>query len=231
MPSWLSDFLKFKKGLSPERAVAIAERLNLNKVEKELFLLSVSAHHARSPSSRAQASAELARSLARKNVIRQLSLEEQKHVNDWYSYAILELAELKTCAHTAAWFAQKLQLPQALVERAIDELIQVGLLEFKNKKYYPSCPESESTFDVPSASIRAYHAQVLERAGRALDRQSVTEREFLNATMAFASQDLPAVKVFIRDFQKRFIDRFCNDDANRDSVYQLSLLFFRLDEK
>lgn len=230
-PSWLSEFLRAKKGLSLSRAEELVQRLNLNDVEKSIFLLSVSKVHSRSSKQRKLADSELRSLLANKNTSKKISSSDHKRISQWYHLAILELIELDDCDHSLKWLSHKLQLPLRLVQMACDELVEFGLLEIVDKKMRATFNQSETTSDVPSSSIRDYHNQVMQKASVALSRQQLAEREFLNMTLAFDTNMLPEVKEYLRNFQKKFAQKFYKPQDKKNSVYQLSIHFFRMDEK
>jgi len=228
-PSRLSEILNRKKGLSEKAAEDIADLLNLNKKEKDFFILSVNSQHARSPKAKTTASKNLKSKL--KSKAHQISLDEFERAHNWYHLAILELIELKDCEHNAQWFAQKLKLQKVVVEAALDRLTKLGWLTLENGKYIARDRESESTFDVPSKAIKTYHEEMLAKANQSLFTQSVDSREFLNMTLAFSQEEVSEAKEFIRKFQKEFAERFYADEKEKDSIYQLSVQLFRLDEK
>lgn len=227
-PSWLSDFINCKKGLSEKRAVSLVDELDLNENERELFLLSVSMAHSRSPKKRSMAQNQLRKAQVAKKTI---GGQDEEILRQWYHYAILELLEVEGVQHSGKWFAQRLQIPVQLIEKAIADLEKMGWLKIINKRIVATYAESQSTIDTPSQPIKKYHDQLLTRAKEALVHQPVQDREFTNMTLAFNTKNLAKAKRFIRDMQAEFARQFYTTDGKKDSVYQLSVQLFRLDKK
>lgn len=228
-PSRLSEILSKKKGLSLAAATILADKLGLNIEEKEFFLLSVKAQHARSLKVKDEATHTLNGLLAPQKKTKQFELQEIEQAYNWYHTAILELTELKDCQHTVEWFAKKLKLKKVIVKNALERLENIGWITFEDGIYKSSYIESETTFDVPSSTIRKYHEEILKKAEQSLMTDNVLEREFLNMTLAFSKEHMNEAKEAIRLFQKDFAEKFYPKEKEKDSVYQLSVHLFRLD--
>lgn len=230
--SWLSEVLNGKKGISSEKAKAICYSLGLSSVESKLFQLSVKAAHSRSEKDRKQAVIELKNFRAGKSSLKKLSNDEFRPMSDWYYLAILELTELPECEHSLEWFAKKLNLPLKLVSSAITRLLDQGHLVFENKVFRAVNTESSTTFDIPSDMIKKYHRQIMDQASQALQEQPVQQRDFLNMTLAFDIERAEEAQKVLRKFQQEFAEKFYPENSeNKNSVYQLSMHFFRLDKK
>jgi uncharacterized protein (TIGR02147 family) len=229
-PSWLSEFLNGKKGLSVAQARKIVQRLDLSDNEAEVFLLSVRATHARDHRERLSAQAEVRQRLDERRDVKFVNLEIQRTVNSWYHLALLELTELEGFKSSPSWIARRLRLPLVLVKRALADLERAGLLARVNGVYRATSAETETTYDIPSEDIRQFHVQMLDRAKQALFDQSVFEREFSSMTFSFDMQDLPRAKTFLRQLARQFIEEFYRPLAKKNSIYQMSLQLFRLDD-
>lgn len=229
--SRLSEILNQKKGLSESAAVSIAEKLGLNQTEKEFFVLSAQAQHARGQKAKDQATLALDKKLTPAKRSKLLEVKEFEKAHNWYHMALLELMELSDCEHSVEWFAKKLKLKKIIVKNAIERLEKIGWIIHENGIYQSRFNESETTFDVPSAAIKKYHEEILNKASESLTLDSVLEREFLSMTLAFSQDQMSDAKEAIRQFQKDFADKFYPKEKEKDSVYQLSVQLFRLDSK
>lgn len=229
--SRLSEILNQKKGLSEVAAKALAEKLGLNQTEKEFFVLSALAQHARGQKAKDLATSTLDKKLTPAKRTKLLEAREFEQAHNWYHMAILELVELNDCEHSVEWFAKKLKLKKVIVKNAIERLEKIGWIIHENGIYQSRFNESETTFDVPSAAIKKYHEEILKKAEESLTVDSVLEREFLSMTLAFSQDQMTDAKEAIRQFQKDFADKFYPKEKNKDSVYQLSVQLFRLDSK
>lgn len=231
-PAALSGLLNLKKGLSEATAQDIAERLGFSKAETQAFLVSVASQHSRSPKKRKTAQEQLKKNLQRQTRQQKIESENFAQIQNWYSLSLLELMELDSCTHKIEWFTEKLQLSSIVIKNALRRLIHVGLVEFKDGKYQPLTEESTTSEDLPSDDIKNFHAEMLKKSEVALYTNPVTEREFINMTLAFPSAEIKEAQEMIRDFQAEFAERFYHQSKKKkNSVYQLSMQFFRIDQK
>lgn len=83
-PSKLSEILAGKKGLGPERAEKVCDKLKLAGVDREIFLLSVSSQHSRLKNERVDAKAKLKELVA----ARRVEGERTTQRNAWYFGAV-----------------------------------------------------------------------------------------------------------------------------------------------
>lgn len=227
----LSRLLNGKKGISPKRAGEIAKRLHFTRDELKMFLLSVSAHHARSPAEREKSCRELEsllKRLARKNP---LPLEGPSGHLCWQHMAVLELFEIGEGIASEAWLAKKLGLPAPRIQQIVRDLLDLKILSVEGEGYKATSQESETTFDIPSASLKNFHSKILERAQVSLFQDDVSKREFLSMVFTFRSEKFNEAREAIRDFQESFARRFGATEEKKDSVYSLSVQLFRLDKE
>ncbi len=78
--------------------------------------------------------------------------------------------------------------------------------------------------DIPSATLRTHHKQMLQRALESIDEQGVLERELISWVFSFKKSDLPALKQHLRNFRNSVDDKFYAKKG--DCVYQLNLQLF-----
>lgn len=231
-PASLSCFLNQKKGISEKKATDIAGRLDLNLSKKEQFILSVCSQHSRSPARRQESLKKIVLSTARSKHQKKIETDAFSKVNNWYCLAILELLELDYCIHSSHWFAKQLGLTASVVNRALKNMIQAGLIEYRGKKYVALSVESTTDEGIPSDDIKKYHSQVMKLAENSLQNDNVKEREFMSMILAFPDQEIQEAKKMIRDFQQAFADRFYHQTKKKkNSVYQLSMQLYRLNKK
>jgi len=227
--SWLSEFLHSKKGMSHETAQSIGTILNLSSQELEIFTLSARAAHARRLEDRKAALAEL----KTYKVVDAFKMKTMDFadIGAWYHQTILELTEVDDFQHTELDIAQRLRLPLPTIKRAVQTLQNKGLLKVENGKMVALYSETQSPMDTPSLDMRRYQVQILEKATTALHEQPKESREFFSVTFAFNSKRMTEAKKSLRKFQKKFTDEFYSASDAKDSVYQLSVQFFRMDQK
>jgi uncharacterized protein (TIGR02147 family) len=227
--SWLSEFLNSKKGMSLENAKKICQALSLSPADASMFTLSVRAHHSRSPQDRKTARAEI----KAYKIVDAFKMKPADFVETgaWYHQTILELTEVEDFEHTEADIARRLRLPLPTIKRAVQSLQSAGVLVLENGKMKASFPETQSPMDTPSYAMRKYQEQILEKGATALHEQPLDAREFISVTFAFDAERVKAAKEALRKLHKQFTDEFYVESDSKNSVYQLSLQFFRMDQK
>lgn len=227
--SWLSDFLNSKKGMSLNTAKKICKTLSLSPSEAEVFILSVRAMHSRSLGDRKTAAAEL----RAYKVTESFKMKPADFIETgaWYHQTILELAEVEDFKHTELDIAQRLRLPLPTVKRALQSLQETGQLKIENGRMQACFAETQSPMDTPALAMRKYQEQILKKGALAIHEQPTDMREFFSVTFAFESERIADAKKTLRKFQKQFTDEFYSANGSKDSVYQLSLQFFRMDQK
>ncbi|MBX3040160.1 MAG: TIGR02147 family protein [Bdellovibrionaceae bacterium] len=227
----LSRLLTGKKGISQKRAVEIAKKLHLSSRESKMFLLSVSAHHARSPLERARSTRELESIMKRLSQKSLLPLEGPSGHLSWEHMAVLELFEIGGHTATESWLAKKLGCPVPRIQQLIKDLLVLKIISIEGNGYRANSEESETTFDIPSPSLKNFHSKMLERAQLSLFQDEVAKREFLSMVFTFPSGQFKEAREAIREFQDSFARRFGSSAEQKDSVYQLSIQLFRLDKE
>jgi uncharacterized protein (TIGR02147 family) len=221
----VSEILKGKTGLSKERALIVAQRLGFSKSEAEFFSDLVESEHARSQVKKNLAKIRLNK---QENKAHQMiQLDAFKLISDWYHFAILELLTLKKLKHNVAWVSEALQISEYEAQSAIERLIRLGFITEKKGKWVPSDENSVTPTEVTSDAIRRFHGQILEKAIRALNLQSVEERDFTTLTLAFSKNQMKEAKEELKKLRREFVKKF-GGAASSDSVYCLSFQFFQL---
>lgn len=230
-PAALSGLLNGKKGISETRANNIAKKLKLTKPETELFVMSVIASYGRSPPVREMAAGRVAILLRQIQSREKLPIEKFGEIQCWYHFAILELLEVNGCTPSVDWFARKLQISETTVREALAQLEKVGMIASHGSGFRACMNQTVTDMDVPHVALKNYHRQMFDQAEKSLAAQPVESREFLNMTMAFPRASMEQAKAAIREFQESFARTFYLEDDTKDSVYQLSIQFFRLDHE
>jgi uncharacterized protein (TIGR02147 family) len=229
-PSLLSEVMSGRKGLSVGKAKEMLTKIDLAARERQLFLLSTEACHSRTKNEKQRASDELKKALHREVGKKIISDQEFALANNWYHHATLELTELNDCEHTAKWFAHRLGLSTPVIEKALERLLALHWLEFQNGRYFVTSEESETANELPSSARKRFHAEMIKKSEQALFHDLSEEREFQTMTLAFDRTQISQAKEMIQNFQREFSKKFLKM-KHKNSIYQLSVQFFRLDKK
>jgi uncharacterized protein (TIGR02147 family) len=217
-PSFLSDLLRGRKSLSPEKAGAVARRLGLTGTEAEYFRL-LARHRSEGGASEDPAGPR---------VVTRLPLDAFTAMRDWYHVAILEMTELEHFQVTAATVAARLSIGVRTARAALARLVRIGHLAVDEqgrfrKTYRAGVLESAERND----ALRAFHEQMLRKAASSLTGQTNTEKVVGSETFAFAPEQLPLAAAIIEDcFNK--MTALAEQSAGRSQVYHLGIQLFNL---
>ena len=226
--SKLSEILKGKAGISVDRAIFIADKLQLNDDLRAFFIDLVQSEHSRSPIAKKAAQQRIQDRM--KIFSRLEAAEEHLLLSDWYNLAVLELMPLEE-NHSVEHFAARLGLEPELVERSIERMLKEDYIEKVGDKWVPRQTNRKTTEDTPSAAtIRNFHKKVIEKALPSLETRPAQEREFSSTIFSMNSEDIEMVKERIREFRRNLAWEL-NQKSRKDGVYCLSMQFFELTEK
>jgi uncharacterized protein (TIGR02147 family) len=225
MPQVLSLVLNGKKGLSTDAALHIAERLKLGVEDTAYFIDLVHLNQAKTDAARKLAQYRLSQ-YPTEAAFNPLQEEVFKIISDWYHYAILELTFTGQLSNDAKSISKRLGITEHEAKQAIARLLKVGLLENQDGVLIKSERHITSTHDLPSAGLRKYHSQILDRAKEALESQDVGERDITGVTMAIDPSRLPEAKAMIKEFRRQLMTLL--ETGERAEVYQFSAQLFRL---
>jgi uncharacterized protein (TIGR02147 family) len=225
--SKLSEILKGKVGVSVDRAVFIADKLQLTDDLRSFFIDLVQSEHSRSPISKSAAQLRIEDRL--KTIQRMEVSNEYLLLSDWHNLAVIELMSLETL-HTVEHFAARLGLDPEVVAHSLERLVKENYIERVGDRWVPKQASHKSTEDIPSAAIRNFHRKVIEKALPSLENRPVEERDFSSIIFAMNSEDMSLVKERIREFRRDLAWQL-NQRAEKDGIYCLSMQFFELTEK
>ena len=228
-PSRLSEAMNSKRGISKKAAIKICEKLGFNEIETTLFTTLVESEHSRSPRLRIEAEKKLTH-LNKKPLYKTLQMDVFRLISDWYHYAILELTEIEAFRNDVNWISNKLNISKIEAELAIKRMKRLGLIVEENSSLKPSENFTASPSGVPSEYIKKFHEQVLDKAKKALYLQDLEERDFSSLSFSIDTAKLSEAKRLLKKFRREFAE-LMTSSGKKDSVYNLSIQFFRLDNK
>lgn len=223
----MCQILNKKQGLSIEAAKLICEKLKLDDQKAKWFFHSVGSMHARSSKDKAQFKEKIQVYKAQAKVFTVIQLEYFKVISDWWHFAILELTYLEDFKNDPEWIAGVLGITGSEVIEAILRMKSLELLEEEDGKLVDRFKFLATPNDVPSASLKKFHTQLLRKAFEALYDQEVDKREFASNIFSINKDQLPIFKEKLRDF-RREIEFFANKESSKNSVYCLSMQFYEL---
>lgn len=227
-PQQLSNLLNGRRGISPQAAQKIANRLGMNQRESERFFHMVQSRFGRSRLAKANSVARLKEFQSEQNRTAALTADAFQLISNWYHYALLELIKTQTNkSQSISFFSKRLGISQQEVEVALARLERLELVSKSGKDYRVNQDTLLSTDGVPSEALRSFHRQVLEKAIAAIALQTVQERILNTTFMNICRDDLPLAHSLIQNFWKSFTQQISRPTENGD-VYALGIQFFNL---
>ncbi|MCB0308411.1 MAG: TIGR02147 family protein [Bdellovibrionales bacterium] len=160
-----------------------------------------------------------------------LGKEHYEVLSSWYPLAIKELLLFADDLPTPKWIAKKFdyRITPMQAKEALELLLKLKLITLEGKNTYKVTNQSLQTPDtIVSQAATHFHKAVLDLAKSALDEQRPNERCFSSLTLALNKKDLVKASQRIHAFRNE-MDTYFSKRTPFDSVYQLSLQFFRLD--
>jgi uncharacterized protein (TIGR02147 family) len=226
----LSLILNRKQGLSRDLAMLVAQRLNWTLQEQVFFCDLVSASDARAKKERDFAAKRVRDSQAQMHSLAFIEDSLFSLISDWQHMGLLELALTKDFKFNNAWIASRLGIDEANAKATVQRLIETGLAEIsKNGKFRPTNRATTTADGIPSAAIREFHLQILDKASKAV-HQKIEERQFSSLVVAADQELLPEIFAKIADFRKELNQWITNHPENKkpDEVFCLGTQFFKL---
>jgi uncharacterized protein (TIGR02147 family) len=226
-PQILSSVMKGKKSISIEVAAIMSDRLGFNPTEASLFIDLVIYAHSKNSTTKKILEFRINEKLAVNSDYKTLNIEAFKAISDWYHYAILELTHTKKFKSNSQWIAARLGISTHEVEQAVHRLKLLELIEENSSGQLTRTDVNVSAiFGVPSAALRKFNRQLLEKAAESLEEQSIEERDITTITMAIDPERLTEAKKMIAQFRRK-ICQFL-EQGNRTEVYSFVPALFRL---
>src|SRR5262249_6134004 len=152
-----------------------------------------------------------------------------EYLTHWFYPAVRELAGRADFKEDHRWIASQI-LPRITPEQAkaaLATLLKLGLLVRQEGRLVRGDPSLTTGHEVRSVVIPAYHRQMIERAGAAVDQVPPDERDISALTVCVRASSLADLKDRIHRFREEMMQR-CDSETEPERVYQLCIQFFPL---
>lgn len=235
-PGQLSLVMSGKKGISLDRAKTIAEILDLSPLEKDYFVNQAELSFARSKAAKGLAEGAL-KKLRQYEDAFYLSKDSVTAISDWYHLGILQVMQVQRYENQCKkrgeveFLSTVLKVPELDVREALLRLKKLEVLKAFEGYHLPVQDYVLTKGEVPSAAIRKFHRQIIQKALVAIETQLVEER-FLNTTvMSIQREDYPKLVEDFKDFYRSAMNKYGKSQKSKvkgDSVYALSVQLFKI---
>jgi uncharacterized protein (TIGR02147 family) len=153
-----------------------------------------------------------------------LAIDAFESIAHWHHLAIFEMTALPGFCSDPEWIAARLggDVTPDVAQESIERLVRLGLLR---RTEDGGIERVISTFqtsnNVPSAAIRRFHAEHLDRAKAALEAVPVPLRLFFGQTLPLNRARLAEAQDLIVEFRSRFHKIMSGSEP--DAVYHLGI--------
>lgn len=150
-------------------------------------------------------------------------------ISSWYCLAVREMTALSQFVEDPDWMSRQFisRVTPRETKQAIHLLIAVGLLKRDSQRRLVFDERQiETKTDVASEAVKQYHEQMLDRARETLRLVSPEQRDYSSSSFVMNAGDLPAAKLAIKTFRRKFMRRF--ERPNGDTLYQYQVQLFPL---
>lgn len=205
--SVLSEVMAEKRPVTETLMNRIVGRLGVNIEERRklLTLVSKETKRPRSP-------------------YRRLHDEQFRLVADWYHFAILNLTMTKDFQPDQGWMAMRLGITTAEVGEAIDRLLDLGLLKWKNGNLVRTFKKLQTGSGRSAPALRLSHRQSIEQALECLEKIPIESRNITGLTIPFDLNQMSVVKDKIQKFLED-ISKTADLGPNKSEVFNLNIQF------
>ncbi|TNE99478.1 MAG: TIGR02147 family protein [Deltaproteobacteria bacterium] len=161
-----------------------------------------------------------------------LEKEQFNFLSQWHYVAIYVLVDLQEFNPDPEWITSKLRkkITKSNVEKAINDLIKIGLLEYDSERGLRQAMGALDTSDeIINMAVVPYHRNMINLALNYLEEGDWSLREFNGGTLPMNPKTLEILKTKIREF-RREVNEMTDNLEDVSDVYQFNLQLFPLTE-
>jgi len=117
----------------------------------------------------------------------------------------------------------------AEIEKSLELLVEIGLVKIKDGKYILSDKNIKTRDEINIAAGRHFHSEMIPVGIKALEKNSLEEREFQAITPGINDVQAREIKRRIKEFYREIVDYLAlpqGDKKSRD-VWQMNFQFFK----
>jgi uncharacterized protein (TIGR02147 family) len=225
-PAHILMILKNKANLSEDRALRLANLMDLNKKETRYFLLMVNYNQHRSPQDKRRFLRKMVRLNSTGTVL--LQPDQFEYYQKWFYAAIHDILSFYPFDGDFTGLAKMVDPP--ISRREAEKA--VGLLErlqFIHKKegntYCCAYPGISAYAEGQSLVLGSYAEAMMDQARQALRKYPANERSISWAGFSMSKETFEKVKTETREFRKHII-AMAQADRSPDRAYHITIQIF-----
>ncbi|OFZ28953.1 MAG: hypothetical protein A2622_12705 [Bdellovibrionales bacterium RIFCSPHIGHO2_01_FULL_40_29] len=228
----LSMLLKRQRPLTEKTFFKLAPFLNLNDMEKKFLNLLRIVDQSEDAETRLMALNQIVK-IAKFRENNSQEFKAYEYLTKWFYVSIFEMSALEDFKLDAEWIQNHLIKPISIAEiqQAIQFLLKQNFLKqnadgsIKQIRSHLDCREG-----IFKVSLGAFHRQMLDLAGYAIENISREDRIIMGQTMAIAKEDFEQIKEIINNAILN-INKINSKTERKDAVYHVEIAAFPLSLK
>lgn len=228
-PSHLKMVIDGDRNLSSQTIERYKKALSLKKEDADFFELLVKYDQERDHESKVKFFQEILKEKKKKG-FSLLASEQYNFLSKWHYVAIYVMVDLEDFRNDPDWIASRLRkkVSTSNIERAIEDLIKIGLLKFdKDMNIIQTNGALDTPEEIKDMAVISYHHNMIQLALNYLEEGDWRLREFNGGTLPINDETLPLLKEKIREFRKE-VNEMTSEINDASSVYQFNVQLFPL---
>ncbi len=155
-----------------------------------------------------------------------IDMTEFSQIFHWYYFVLRQVVQIPGVDVSAEGLHKRLRkkVPVEKIKEALIRLCYFGFLEKTDTGYRVKHSNVITPTDVPNQALRLHHAQMMKRAGEAMEELPVDKREITSMSFRMDPRDVPEAKKRLRQFRDDFDSYFSKTEGTE--VFQLNLQLF-----
>jgi uncharacterized protein (TIGR02147 family) len=221
-PATLSQVLSGKRHLTIKMTHQFCERLKLNEIEKQAAVRAVKTARSQQllPND-----AEI--NAATDIMFEAVSMTTFADVGNWYYFAILSLAEVKSNCADSQWIAARLGISLEQAATALDKLLAIGLIAKEGIGFVRVGRNISIETEGYEAEVQQFLCQHLDKAKQALTQTPAALREVNTVTLAIDPECIPQARAMMKRFRRELSALL--ESGNKSRIYSFATQLYPLD--
>ena len=232
LPNYLKLVMDGERNLTSRSIWQFAKALKLGRNEREFFGRLVQMNQARSEDERNDHYRALsaARGYLR---IKDIERDRYEYYSNWYVVPIRELVATRGFREEPEWIARQLEprITASQARKALELMLRLGLLlRGEDGRLTQADPVLSTGKEVRDLAVRNFHRAMIERAGEALERFPIDQRQVSSLTVPMTRERAEQIAQKLHEVRRMLFEAMCepDPDASPDAVYQLNFQLFPL---
>lgn len=227
-PNYLKLIVDGSRNLTYPHAKRVASFCGLSLQERDYFLALTRWNQSKKQDEKEALWANVLRKRSEVKGL-ELSTAQLAILTQSHTVAIFELLRVDPSLKNAEDIAKQMRagVTKEEVEESLHQLVLAKVIKKVDDGYKVLQESIRTTEDVPSAGIRQFHKQVIEKALSAIETVPVSEREYISSTIAIKKSDLPKLKEHLREMRNLILSE-AENTVSPEEVYQLNIQLFPL---